>query len=124
MYRKGRGSAHLLAAPKLRRIDCDEKPLDAAPLCMLDETARRVYVFYSLDQSAIYYKASDLDSAAFPDGPGTPFIVSTLADDINNPTSTKQNVDASTGLVVLASSSARMTYWHHRLDLTPPTAAR
>jgi len=90
------------------------------PICLLDETARRVYVFYSLDQSAIYYKASDLDSLAFPDGSGTPFIVSTLATDINNPTSTKQNLDASTGLVVLASSPARMTYWHRRFDLAAP----
>jgi len=94
------------------------------PLCVLDEAARRVYVFYSLDQSAIYYKTSDLDSISFPDGPGTPFIVSTLATDINNPTSTKQNVDASTGLVVLASSTERMTYWHRRIDLAPPVSTR
>jgi len=91
---------------------------------VLDEAARRVYVFYSLDQSAIYYKTSDLDSISFPDGPGTPFIVSTLATDINNPTSTKQNVDASTGLVVLASSTERMTYWHRRIDLAPPVSTR
>ena len=94
------------------------------PLCLLDETASRVYVFYSLDQSAIYYKTSDVDSLAFPDGRGTPFIVSPLAADINNPTSTKQNIDARTGLVVLASSSERMTYWHRRLDLAAPPSTR
>src|SRR5438552_2164140 len=40
--------------------DVASKP--TPPLCVLDEAARRVYVFYSLDQSAIYYKTSDLDS--------------------------------------------------------------
>jgi len=109
-------------SPLHKVTDVDFHP--TRPLCMLDEAARRVYVFYSLDQSAIYYKTSDLDSISFPDGPGTPFIVSTLATDINNPTSTKQNVDASTGLVVLASSSERMTYWHRRLDLAAPISAR
>ncbi|TMA99974.1 MAG: DNRLRE domain-containing protein [Deltaproteobacteria bacterium] len=109
-------------SPLHKVTDVDFHP--TRPLCMLDEAARRVYVFYSLDQSAIYYKTSDVDSLAFPDGSGTPFIVSTLATDINNPTSTKQNVDAGTGLVVLASSSERMTYWHRRLDLAPPMSTR
>ena len=109
-------------SPLYKVTDVDFNP--TRPLCLLDEAARRVYVFYSLDQSAIYYKVSDLDSIAFPDGRGTPFIVSTLATDINNPTSTKQNVDASTGLVVLASSTERMTYWHRRLDLAAPISAR
>src|SRR5439155_987853 len=74
-------------SPLYKVTDVDFNP--TRPLCLLDEAARRVYVFYSLDQSAIYYKVSDLDSIAFPDGRGTPFIVSTLATDSNNPTSTK-----------------------------------
>jgi hypothetical protein len=92
------------------------------PICLLDETARRVYVFYSPNQSNIYYKTSDLDSIVFPGGIGTPFIFSSTIGGINNPTSTKQSLDASSGLVVLASSPDVATYWHNTLDLAPPAA--
>jgi hypothetical protein len=84
------------------------------PLCVLDEAARQVYVFYSNSQSAVYYKASSMDDIAFPTGPGTAFIASDGLGEINNPTGTKQNVDlATTGIVVLASGSEH--YWHNIL---------
>ena len=74
---------------------------------------RQVHVFYSLDATAIFTKASDMDSIAFPDpdGPGTAFIASTITDDINNPTSAKQNAGAGGRMVVLASSGE--SYWHN-----------
>jgi hypothetical protein len=82
------------------------------PVCLLDETSRRVYVFYSNSQSAVYYKAAGMDDPVFPPGPGTPFIATDTQGEINNPTSTKQPVDAATtGIVVLASGSER--YWHN-----------
>lgn len=87
------------------------------PLCLLDEAAGQVYVFYSLAKSAIYYKSSDLDTIAFPDGKGTPFIESPSTTDINDPTSTKQNVDVTTGLVAVASSRGDETYWHNTIGL-------
>lgn len=81
------------------------------PLCVLDEAARRVYVFFSNNLSAIDYKTSDMDSIGFPGGSGTPFIASDVSGNINNasgtPTGTKQSVDASTGIVVVASGSER-----------------
>ncbi|HKA04225.1 MAG TPA: DNRLRE domain-containing protein, partial [Acidimicrobiales bacterium] len=61
-------------------------------LVLLDETQRKVFAFYSLNHESIYYKVSDMDTIAFPDGPGTPFIVNAAVNDINNPTGTKQNV--------------------------------
>ncbi len=90
------------------------------PLCLLDEVRRRVHVFYSPLEAAIYTKSSDMDVIAFPDpdGIGTPFIASAATGFINNPTSTKQNVDPATGLVVLAASTT--TYWHNSID--PETA--
>jgi hypothetical protein len=51
-----------------------------------------------------------MDSIAFPGGTGTPFIASDVFGNINNPTGTKQSVDASTGIAVVASGSER--YWH------------
>jgi hypothetical protein len=80
------------------------------PLCVLDEVARQVYVFFSNSQSAIYYKSSDMDAISFPTGSGIPFIASDVSGNINNPTGSKQNVDATTGIVVMASGSER--YWH------------
>jgi hypothetical protein len=86
------------------------------PLCLLDEVRRRVHVFYSPHEAAIYSKSSDMDTIAFPDprGVGTPVITSTTAGIINNPSGTKQNVDPSTGFVVLAASTS--TYWHNGVD--------
>jgi hypothetical protein len=69
-----------------------------------------VYVFFSNSQSAIYFKTSDMDSISFPTGRGTPFIASDVSGNINNPTGSKQSVDATTGIVVVASGSER--YWH------------
>ncbi len=82
-------------------------------LVMLDEVQRKVFVFYSLDHKALYYKVSDMDTIAFPEGDGIPLIVSTAAPDISNPASTKQNVTPSSGLVVLASSRQDNSYWHN-----------
>ena len=69
---------------------------------------------------AIYHKQTSLDSISFPAGLGTPFIQSATDTHINNPTSTKQNVDDTTGLLVAAGDDFLGTdsYFHNRL--TPP----
>ena len=90
------------------------------PLCLLDEVNRLVYVFYSANQSAIYYKTSSMDEIAFAAGIGSPFITSATVHDINNPTGTKQNLGPSTGLVVVASSPSTTSYWHDTLGLGAP----
>jgi len=91
------------------------------PILLLDEPRNRVMIFYSADHQSIRYKESDMNDVAFPSGSGTPFIESTSADDINNPTSTKQNLTSTTGLAVLASSAARKSYWHDAIDPAPTT---
>jgi len=87
--------------------------LATRPLCVLDELHRRVYVFYSPLHATIAYKASSMDTIGFPAGGGTPFIASSAVKDIDNPTSTKQNVTPAGGIEVIASSRGDMSYWHN-----------
>jgi hypothetical protein len=89
-------------------------------LILLDETNRKIYAFYSLGHGSIYYKASNMDTIAFPDGPGNPFITSTSVNDINNPMSTKQNLTPAMGLLVMASSRGDASYWHNYVPLPLP----
>jgi hypothetical protein len=86
------------------------------PLCLLDAVRRRVHVFYSPSEGAIYTKSSDMDVIDFPEpnGVGSPFITSSATSFLNNPTSTKQTVTPSTGLVVLAASTTR--YFHNTIE--------
>jgi hypothetical protein len=86
------------------------------PSCLLDEESGRVYVFYSPGKSAIYYKTSSMNSISFPSGKGTAFMERSDSD-INNPTTTKQNVNGSTGLVVVASTPNTLRYWHNTIGL-------
>ena len=88
---------------------------------MIDETNRELYVFTrnrdASGDNGIYYKSSGMDSISFPSGIGTPFIAKPTDTDINDPTSTKQNVSSTTGLVVLASDDGTKYYLHNYLPL-------
>jgi hypothetical protein len=89
------------------------------PVLLLDTTNRKVYIFATSPTACgtIYMKSTSMDNPNFPTGKGTPFIKSSTYKCINNATSTKQTVDASTGLVVLASDEEKLTYLHNYLDL-------
>ncbi|MFF2345067.1 hypothetical protein [Pseudarthrobacter sp. NPDC058119] len=93
--------------------------LHTRPMVMIDEEHSQVWMFAVAPEEGgtIYYKKAPLDSIAFPPGVGTPIISSSVDTDINDPTSTKQNVNSQTGLVVLASSRANARYWHAYIDL-------
>ena len=80
---------------------------------LLDEAQRKVYVFYSPIHATIHYKTSDMDTISFPAGIGTPFIAKPGVSDINDPTTTKQNIDPSTGMVVLASNFVGAKFYYH-----------
>jgi hypothetical protein len=84
------------------------------PIVLIDESAQRLHVFAS-DQGggSIYHKSAPLSNISFEDGKGTPVIHDDDAPDLNNATSTKQNVNDETGLVVLASNNTTRHYWHH-----------
>lgn len=104
------------------------------PILMIDETHRTLYVFvagpnttkYLNEPRAIYYKTVPLDRPSFPVGQGTPFIKSSLDTAIDDATSTKQNVNVTSGLLVLATDHSTEYYLHNFLNLsaadnTPPT---
>jgi hypothetical protein len=85
------------------------------PLVMLDDQKSLLHLFTVVPEKggAVYYKTTDLDRITFKPGLGDPFISGGGA--INNPTSTKQAVDSTTGLVVLASDTSTRHYWYNAL---------
>ena len=92
------------------------------PIVMIDREHRNLYMFAtaSTNGGTIYYKKSPLDNISFPTGKGTPFIQSTTDTRINNATSTKQNVNSMTGLLVQASDDTSKNYLHNFMDLGDP----
>jgi Ca2+-binding RTX toxin-like protein len=98
------------------------------PILMIDESNRDVYVFAaaplqnrlangSVIKRTIYYKKSPLDNISFTDGLGTPFIRNAADNATDSPTSTNQNVNSTSGLLVLASDNAANYYLHNFMDL-------
>lgn len=93
------------------------------PLLLIDQTNRRLYVFLSspcCSGGAIYYKETSLDDIAFPTGKGTAFMSSDTDTHINNPSSTKQTLSPSTGLVAIAGDDTAKRYWWNQLALPAP----
>ncbi len=94
------------------------------PLVLLDMSARRIDVFMTLGAThphGIVYKSSSLDSVSFA-GPAITFMQGASGETISNPTSTKQNVTAATGIIVMASDGS--SYWWNQMGLNdPPSGA-
>ena len=96
----------------------------------LDEVDQIIHIFATSPESGgtIREKTSPMGSIAFGPGQGT-VIMDDADGNLNNSTSTKQNVSPTTGLVVLA-SSGKQVYFHQYFSLgggggggTSPTAA-
>ncbi len=91
------------------------------PILLIDEDNRDLYVFTrnkdSSANSGIYYKMADMDNIQFLAGIGVPFISLAAHTGANDPTSTKQNLNAATGLVVLASDGGSNYYLHNHMPL-------
>jgi PKD repeat protein len=94
---------------------------ETRPIVELDPTDNTLHMFVTgpsapsssqVFHGTIYEKTTSLSSPHFVTGPGTPVIRDAASDWMNNATGTKQSVDASTGLVVLASNEATSFYWH------------
>jgi hypothetical protein len=95
-------------------------------IVLLDSQHRRVYAFAAApccSGGVVYMKQSSYENLGFPSGLGTPFIQSSTDPEINNPTSTKQELNASTGLLVEAGDDSTRYYLHGYLSLddTPTT---
>ncbi|NIR51353.1 choice-of-anchor D domain-containing protein [candidate division KSB1 bacterium] len=97
------------------------------PIVVLDSENKEVYVFSRNRETSgngdIFYKVTDVNNIDFPTGIGSPFIQSADDNKINDPTASKQTVNAETGLVVLASDRSSKHYFHNYIDLpsTQPT---
>jgi hypothetical protein len=84
-------------------------------ILLLDTTNRKINIFSTTPETGgnIYRKVSDMDNIAFTSGHGDLFIKNALDLKLNNPTSTKQNVNSTTGLVILASDQDTRRYLHN-----------
>ena len=97
------------------------------PIVMLDQEHRDLYMFATApccDGGTIYYKKTSLNNISFSEGLGEPFIQSGTDLNINDATSTKQNLSSATGLMVMASSGTVVSgttgsdyYWHNYVGL-------
>jgi hypothetical protein len=89
------------------------------PIVLLDTQHGILHMFATSGESGgtIYEKTTPISSIDFASGLGTPAIRDGSSPDLNNATSTKQNVDGSTGLVVLASNDSTGRYWFADLSL-------
>ena len=107
--------------PVGRIRDCHTRPV-----LLLDSEQQTLYVFMTAPDSGcpytgypgtIFMKSSPMDAIAFPEGRGTPIIRDATSPNLNNVTTTKQDVTSATGMVVLASNDATQRYWHADLGL-------
>lgn len=88
------------------------------PILLLDTSNRHVYVFMAGSNGGpIRYKRTSIDAIDFTNVSEVNFIEYTSG--LNDPTSTKQNVNSSTGLVVAASDGSY--YYHNCMTLTGAT---
>jgi hypothetical protein len=92
------------------------------PIVVLDtaDSAALVFATAPFIGGDIVMKASPFANLRFPVGAGVEVIAAQLVPRLNNATSTKQHVDASTGLVVLASDDTSGRYAHLAASLGGP----
>ncbi|MGI8693429.1 MAG: hypothetical protein ACR2JK_11110 [Geodermatophilaceae bacterium] len=89
-----------------------------SPGLQVDESNDSIYLF-AFAREAVYVKRSSLSQLSFEDGRGSPFVL-TAASTLADPTGSKHPVDASTGLVVLASGRPANRYSHAEMSLPTP----
>ena len=98
------------------------------PIVQLDEQNARVHVVMTCGSTggSICEKTSPLGVISFGGAATTIIRDDSAPGELNDVTSTKQNVNGATGLVVMASQEAARTYWHTDLGLggaPPPLSA-
>jgi hypothetical protein len=89
------------------------------PVVQVDLATRTVHVFATHDLS-IVRKSASLDDIRFAPGMGEIFV-NGAGHQLSDPTTSKEPVDARSGLVVLASDSHSFTYRHAEMALIPST---
>jgi len=86
------------------------------PIVVIDDENRELYIF-AKSGSYITKKKVSLDNISFPSGKGDAFIQNSDNSDINDATSSKHNVNGTTGLLILASDEVNRYYYHNYLAL-------
>jgi len=76
---------------------------------------------YSGVAGSIYEKTASMDNPVFASGRGNPVMQAASSSNINDVTTTKQGVNATTGIVMLASDDVAKSYWFSDEPLTPAT---
>lgn len=92
------------------------------PQIVLDTQNNQVHAFhtapsvsgcaYSGVAGSIYEKTASMDNPVFGSGRGKPVIQDGASANMNNVTSTKQSVNSSAGMVVMASNHVSKRYWY------------
>jgi PKD repeat protein len=107
------------------------------PVLVLDSTNNLAHVYatapdsgcpYSGTPGTIFEKTSSLSNLSFAPGRGTPVMRTEGSPNLNNVTATKQTVNATTGIALLASDDVLHQYWSSYQPLgtsapSPPTAS-
>jgi hypothetical protein len=117
-----------------RRTFSTAQDCESRPLVILDPDDRQLYLFATQPApnssygsgGSIMYKQTSLDNPSFDTGPGSPFIQLAADPKINNVSGTKQTVNGTSGLVVIAADDSTHHYVHNAIsiggaDTTPPT---
>jgi hypothetical protein len=95
----------------------------STPVLAVDEHNRiLVAVAFVTSTGTIAFKQSPLDAVTFESGAGTDLIASSTDPGLRDPTSTKQSIDLTAGLVVLGAADGIGHYAYGRLSTTPETA--
>jgi hypothetical protein len=101
------------------------------PIVALDDQIGVIHMFATCPQPPkrsgqsggdICEKTAPMSNPSFPPGIGTAVIRQAGVPDMNDATTTKQNVTSTTGLVVLANNATSKTYWHMQEALPAPVA--
>lgn len=112
------------ASPKTYLVGRVDDQL-AGPIALLNSETRQLYIVAVAPKAggAIYYKAASLDRITFPSGPGTLLVA---ADEqhprLGKPTSTKQALDDSSGMVVAGTDTGAGLYAFGALNVGDGTA--
>jgi hypothetical protein len=95
------------------------------PILLIDTSNNQLNVFITESETGgpIRRKVANINNnIMFPSGQGDLFIKNATYKYTNNPTSTKQNVNSTTGLVVLASAATPHYYLHNYISLSGAAA--
>ncbi|WP_242703671.1 Ig-like domain-containing protein [Arthrobacter sp. D5-1] len=123
------GTGAFTKSPIATIADCVSRPQ-----ILLDTANNQVRAFYTAPSTSvsgcaysgmpgsIYEKTASMDNPVFGSGRGTPVIQDGASAGMNNVTTTKQSVNATTGVVVMASNKSTSRYWYsdRPLGTAPP----